>query len=597
MSTSPLSPETPLPSCPQPAKAERAPARAPAWAGMLFKGFVNLVTILLVVYLTYFFTVFFSTPAAGPKSSTEAEKALAKKAEELRAHEQEILSSYGKVDPATKSVRIPVERAMELIAAESARPLPAASPTMAAVAPTPAPSPVAKADAAQGGQVVTTPPATPVRTTTAVPETAAAPPKAVRTSAAAPKTVAPASAVSATAAPTLTPTAAVAAVVAPPAPARAGWPPEQIYMLVCASCHEPDGRGVIARKTMKDGELTPDLTDAAWQATRTDADFEHSILEGKGKIMAGRKDILAAAHTDVKEMVALMRSFRGGTKVITAVPTGPPPALAAAPPAVSTGPAGPASTPVASGTTIAEPSGPAVTPSAHTATPPAPTVASAPPSRTSMTPRLVSGGSGGAPVGPTRVAASFGAPAPTARPAGAAMGAAVAVPAAIPVSSAVSAGAAAKPRALSESYRINCLSCHGVDGTGSVVRILMPTIPDFTSRQWQTSRSDSQFQISILEGKGTLMPAYAGKLAAASAGGREPAKVAARSPGAQKRATEPVKELIAEVRGFGPPDLVKSGSAKPAAANDFEAELAQLQRQLDDVQKKAREVTSPGAKP
>jgi hypothetical protein len=93
------------------------------------------------------------------------------------------------------------------------------------------------------------------------------------------------------------------------------------------------------------------------------------------------------------------------------------------------------------------------------------------------------------------------------------------------------------------------------------------------------------------------MPAYAGKLTVASAGGREPAKVAAVSPGAQKRTTESAKELIAEVRGFGPPDLVKSGSAKPAAANDFEAELAQLQRQLDEVQKKAREMPAPGAQP
>ena len=71
-----------------------------------------------------------------------------------------------------------------------------------------------------------------------------------------------------------------------PAP---GWPPDRIYFMVCMACHEADGRGAIARKTMKDAEQIPDLTDAKWQASRTDAELEHSILEGKGKIMLAQE--------------------------------------------------------------------------------------------------------------------------------------------------------------------------------------------------------------------------------------------------------------------------------------------------------------------
>jgi mono/diheme cytochrome c family protein len=36
----------------------------------------------------------------------------------------------------------------------------------------------------------------------------------------------------------------------------------------------------------------------------------------------------------------------------------------------------------------------------------------------------------------------------------------------------------------------------------------MPPIPDFTSRAWQEQRGDAQLAVSILDGRGTLMPAY-----------------------------------------------------------------------------------------
>jgi len=521
------------------------------------------VTILLIVYLTYFFTVHFATPSPVAKSTTEAEKALAKKAEELRAQEHKILSSYGWTNPATKSVRIPVERAMELIAAESGQPPATAAPSAASVVATPGPSPVAKAGAPQGVSVVAGAPTT-----------------------AAPTTAAPTVAAPATAAPAGAPPAAVASVAAPPAPApaRIGWPPEQVYLMVCSTCHEADGRGTIARKTMKDAEQIPDLTDPKWQASRTDADLAHSILEGKGKVMLPRKDILAAAHTDVKEMVALMRGFQGGKKVITGVPTGQPVAAAPVPPAAATGLAGPVPPPPAQGMTATQPSRPAVVPGVPATTPPLLTRESLLPTPTTVPPAVASGRPQGATAGPTQVTASPGASAPALGSTGAvaapvepsqtATGPAIALPAALPISSVVSPERAAKLRAASEFYRTNCFACHGTDGKGTLVRPLMPAIPDFTTREWQTSRTNTQLQTSILEGKGTFMPPWTGKFTA-----------------------EFARDLISYVRTFGPPDLLSSGSATSVAATNFENQIRSLQVQWDEVEKQLRELNLPPARP
>jgi mono/diheme cytochrome c family protein len=54
-------------------------------------------------------------------------------------------------------------------------------------------------------------------------------------------------------------------------------------------------------------------------------------------------------------------------------------------------------------------------------------------------------------------------------------------------------------------YRAYCMACHGEDGRGSLVRKAMPAVPDFTDAKWQTSRSVSQLQTSVLNGKGPFM--------------------------------------------------------------------------------------------
>jgi ubiquinol-cytochrome c reductase cytochrome b subunit len=61
-------------------------------------------------------------------------------------------------------------------------------------------------------------------------------------------------------------------------------------------------------------------------------------------------------------------------------------------------------------------------------------------------------------------------------------------------------------------YATNCLSCHGVDGTGSQLRVAFPTLPDLTSATWQKTRRDDDFIRRIREGKDPIMPAFNDKL-------------------------------------------------------------------------------------
>ncbi len=354
--------------------------------------------------------------------------------------------------------------------------------------------------------------------------------------------------------------------------------------MVCLACHEADGRGTVARKTMKDAEQIPDLTDPKWQASRTDADLEHSILEGKGKIMLARKDMLALAHTDVKDMVALMRGFRAGKQVITAIPMAQPLPAQSVAVAAGPGPSVPVSSATAPATTSAQPTslvaGPhpptSMKPSQPGVPPFAPqtTVAAGPapsaPQLTSTTPAQRAIGTGPSAPGlpsPGPMTTSTG-------PLQNTTGPEIALPAALPISTTVSPERAAQLRAASNFYRSNCFACHGLDGTGNLVRLLMPTIPNFTNREWQTSRSNTQLQTTILEGKGTNMPPWRGKFT-----------------------TDFAKDLIAYVRTFGPPDLLTAGSAKSSTAANFENQIRALQVEWDEVERQLRALNLPPARP
>ncbi len=61
-------------------------------------------------------------------------------------------------------------------------------------------------------------------------------------------------------------------------------------------------------------------------------------------------------------------------------------------------------------------------------------------------------------------------------------------------------------------FQKSCARCHGRDGKGEVAHDSLATIPDFTLRGWQQKRSDAQLLVSILDGKGTGMPAFRDKI-------------------------------------------------------------------------------------
>ena len=260
---------------------EAAEARHPSLPTRMILGLLRLLGVALLVYLTYFFTITFANrqPAAAPL--TEEQKDLARKAEDLRAKGKTLLTSYGWVNPATKSVRIPIDRAMELLAAEAAQP----------AAPQAAPRPSSPGPAAPGTAT------------------------------------------------TATPSSALHA-IARRTRRRGGTGAERTagsrrhasradVSLVCMACHDADGKGKIVRLAMP---AIPDLTDPKWQASRTDAELTHSILEGKESLVNGvklplmlpMKDKLGLAHTDVKDMVAYMRKFKDGKQVVSATPGGTP---------------------------------------------------------------------------------------------------------------------------------------------------------------------------------------------------------------------------------------------------------------------------------
>jgi hypothetical protein len=94
----------------------------------------------------------------------------------------------------------------------------------------------------------------------------------------------------------------------------------------------------------------------------------------------------------------------------------------------------------------------------------------------------------------------------------------------------------------------------------------MPVIPDFTTRAWQSSRESAQLSVSILEGKGTLMPPWHGKV----------------SP-------EQARDLVAYVRNFGPADLL----AAQAPLSEFGQRNRNLKKQWDELDQQSRSLSRP----
>ncbi|MGZ3432199.1 MAG: c-type cytochrome [Isosphaeraceae bacterium] len=478
------------------AEDDAAEPRSTPLLQALILGLFKLVGVGLVVYLTYFFTTMFAHRTPPPAPLSQEQIALAKKAEDLRAQGKKVLSSYGWVDPVTKSkLRIPIDRAMELYLAESNRP---PAPPAAVPGPTATPAAPAAGPGTGATAVATTPAATtaPVATT-----------------------------------------------------APAGMPPEQMYRLVCMACHDTDGKGKIVRLAMPS---IPDLTDPKWQASRTDAELLHSILEGKESTVNGvriplmlpMKDKLALAHTEVKDMVAFMRAFKDGKQVVSATPGGMP----------APGVPGP----VAGGPTQGVPPTPAPPPSPPTNIGTERLAGSPPPQQP-------------APVSTPPIAR---APAPVAALPSTAAGTGATLPPPLPASTVDTAAQAEKIRAAGATFNTLCIACHGADGRGTAVRAAMPLLPNFTSHDWHTTKSNSQLATSIMEGKG-LMPPWNTQLTADRA-----------------------RDLALYVRSFGAPELMaETPAASSPSTAEFDKEMQSLRQKFDDIEKQLQALATASPRP
>ena len=122
---------------------------------------------------------------------------------------------------------------------------------------------------------------------------------------------------------------------------------------------------------------------------------------------------------------------------------------------------------------------------------------------------------------------------------------------------------AARVRVGQTIFRQFCFACHGTDGTGSLMRRAMPPIPDFTSETFQKTHTNAQIWVSILEGKGTLMPANRGRVT-----------------------EDQARDLAAYVRTFGPALPVTPGSSDA----EFSEAVRRLEQQLDTLHKQLQDV-------
>jgi mono/diheme cytochrome c family protein len=251
----------------------------------------------------------------------------------------------------------------------------------------------------------------------------------------------------------------------------------QVYRASCLQCHDADGTGEAGRIALP---RIPDFTEPRWQAAHTDEHLTRSILEGKGKSMPAMKGKLGSA--DIKQMVAFVRGFRGGSQVIDAEPDPP------AEPALSV-----------------------------------------------------------APVVEAKEAASLAAAAPR--------------------SPSPTVADSREGRHLFQRF---CAACHGPDGKGSTLRARQPAIPDFTAVVWQERRSDTQLTISVLEGKGTEMPSFRGKVT-----------------------PEQVRALVAFIRSYGP----SHPPAPVTASDDFEVQFRKLSDEMESLKRQVRASTQPAERP
>ena len=122
---------------------------------------------------------------------------------------------------------------------------------------------------------------------------------------------------------------------------------------------------------------------------------------------------------------------------------------------------------------------------------------------------------------------------------------------------------AARIRTGSVIFSQFCLVCHSPDGTGRLVRVAMPPIPDFTNAEWQRSKQDSELLVSILEGKGKLMP-----------------------PNNSRVTRDQARDLVAFIRSFGPAQPMQAALTD----SDFDKSVRRLQQQFEQLESELKKL-------
>src|SRR5947208_16648252 len=92
------SPDPPAPGATSPAAPPRVHTTARRSSGLaasIVRGLANLFAAGVLVYLTYFFTMFFAHRTPPPTPVSEEARVATKEVEKLRAEERKLLSTYG----------------------------------------------------------------------------------------------------------------------------------------------------------------------------------------------------------------------------------------------------------------------------------------------------------------------------------------------------------------------------------------------------------------------------------------------------------------------------------------------------------------------
>jgi mono/diheme cytochrome c family protein len=117
-----------------------------------------------------------------------------------------------------------------------------------------------------------------------------------------------------------------------------------------------------------------------------------------------------------------------------------------------------------------------------------------------------------------------------------------------------------------ELYHSRCVRCHEADGRGTELHQTARDAPDFTNLHWHLRHSTDELIVSILDGKGTRMPAFGGKLTTAEA-----------------------RDLVVYLRSFAP-ELPTAHRSLPddfeTRFRELEEEFQRLKQQLDEVSHK-----------